>query len=61
MAPAVAYLRNYHYLECHAFLIHKLQDIDPKLGYQEFKRKRGTDPRFEALDRKEREALFKEK
>ena len=47
--------------ECHAFLIHKLQDIDPKTGYEEFKRKRGTDPRFEALDRKERVALFKEK
>ncbi|KAM0835758.1 hypothetical protein ACQ4PT_062738 [Festuca glaucescens] len=37
------------------------EDIDPKMGYQEFERKRGTDPRFEALDRKEREALFKEK
>ncbi|CAM0956739.1 unnamed protein product [Alopecurus aequalis] len=37
------------------------EDIDPKAGYQEFKRKRGTDPRFEALDRKEREALFREK
>lgn len=37
------------------------EDIDPKTGYQEFKRKRGTDPRFEGLDRKEREALFKEK
>jgi transcription elongation regulator 1 len=31
------------------------------MGYQEFERKRGTDPRFEALDRKERETLFKEK
>ncbi|XP_047066109.1 pre-mRNA-processing protein 40C-like isoform X1 [Lolium rigidum] len=37
------------------------EDVDPKMGYQEFERKRGTDPRFEALDRKEREALFKEK
>ncbi|KAM0901124.1 hypothetical protein ACQ4PT_020189 [Festuca glaucescens] len=37
------------------------EDIDPKMGYQEFERKRGTEPRFEALDRKEREALFKEK
>ncbi|XP_062205113.1 pre-mRNA-processing protein 40C-like isoform X2 [Phragmites australis] len=37
------------------------EDISPKTDYQEFKRKWGADPRFEALDRKEREALFNEK
>jgi transcription elongation regulator 1 len=38
-----------------------LQDINSKTDYQEFKRKWGADPRFEALDRKERDALFNEK
>ena len=38
-----------------------LQDINQKTDYQEFKRKWGADPRFEALDRKEREVLFNEK
>ncbi|RCV42431.1 hypothetical protein SETIT_9G215900v2 [Setaria italica] len=37
------------------------KDINEKTEYQEFKRKWGADPRFEALDRKEREALFSEK
>ncbi|CAL4917233.1 unnamed protein product [Urochloa decumbens] len=37
------------------------EDINKKTEYQEFKRKWGTDPRFEGLDRKEREALFNEK
>ncbi|KAL6640918.1 hypothetical protein ACP70R_019099 [Stipagrostis hirtigluma subsp. patula] len=37
------------------------EDINTKADYQEFKRKWGADPRFEALDRKEREALFNEK
>ncbi|TVU30315.1 hypothetical protein EJB05_21929 [Eragrostis curvula] len=37
------------------------EDINSKTDYQEFKRKWGADPRFEALDRKEREALFSEK
>ncbi|KAK3153967.1 hypothetical protein QOZ80_2BG0183970 [Eleusine coracana subsp. coracana] len=37
------------------------KDINSKTDYQEFKRKWGADPRFEALDRKEREALFNEK
>uniref|UniRef100_A0A0D9XKU0 WW domain-containing protein n=1 Tax=Leersia perrieri TaxID=77586 RepID=A0A0D9XKU0_9ORYZ len=37
------------------------EDINSNKDYQEFKRKWGTDPRFEALDRKEREALFNEK
>ncbi|KAF8672364.1 hypothetical protein HU200_049566 [Digitaria exilis] len=37
------------------------EDINEKTDYQEFKRKWGADPRFEALDRKEREALFSEK
>jgi len=38
-----------------------LQVINQKTDYQEFKRKWGADPRFEALDRKEREMLFNEK
>jgi len=38
-----------------------LQDINEKTAYQDFKRKWGADSRFEALDRKEREALFNEK
>ncbi|XP_062200710.1 pre-mRNA-processing protein 40C-like isoform X2 [Phragmites australis] len=37
------------------------EDINTKTDYQEFKRKWGADPRFEALDRKERDALFNEK
>ena len=55
-----AYFCNCCFLECHA-LIHKLQGIDSKTGYQDFERKWGADPRFAALDKKEREALFKEK
>jgi transcription elongation regulator 1 len=38
-----------------------MQDINSNKDYKEFKRKWGTDPRFEALDRKERDALFNEK
>ncbi|KAG2548335.1 hypothetical protein PVAP13_9KG160700 [Panicum virgatum] len=37
------------------------EDINEKTAYQDFKRKWGADSRFEALDRKEREALFNEK
>ncbi|XP_020094467.1 pre-mRNA-processing protein 40C isoform X2 [Ananas comosus] len=37
------------------------EDIDHKTDYRTFKRKWGSDPRFEALDRKERELLFNEK
>ncbi|KAG9442297.1 hypothetical protein H6P81_018151 [Aristolochia fimbriata] len=37
------------------------EDIDHKTDYQMFKRKWGNDPRFEALDRKEREILLNEK
>ncbi|KAG8092027.1 hypothetical protein GUJ93_ZPchr0012g20311 [Zizania palustris] len=37
------------------------EGINSIVDYQEFKRKWGTDPRFEALDRKERDALFNEK
>jgi transcription elongation regulator 1 len=37
------------------------EDINKKTAYQDFKRKWGADSRFEALDRKEREALFNEK
>ncbi|KAM3408609.1 hypothetical protein ACQJBY_001606 [Aegilops geniculata] len=37
------------------------EGIDSKTGYQDFERKWGADPRFAALDKKEREALFKEK
>ncbi|WVZ59373.1 hypothetical protein U9M48_009523 [Paspalum notatum var. saurae] len=37
------------------------EDINQKTDYQEFKRKWSADPRFEALDRKEREVLFNEK
>nr|CAD1836216.1 unnamed protein product [Ananas comosus var. bracteatus] len=37
------------------------EDIDHKTDYWTFKRKWGSDPRFEALDRKERELLFNEK
>ncbi|XP_072962376.1 pre-mRNA-processing protein 40C isoform X2 [Typha angustifolia] len=37
------------------------EDIDHKSDYQAFKRKWGSDPRFEGLDRKERELLFNEK
>ncbi|ONK55246.1 uncharacterized protein A4U43_UnF6000 [Asparagus officinalis] len=37
------------------------EDIDHKTDYQTFKKKWGTDPRFEALDRKERMLLLNEK
>ncbi|XP_071693256.1 pre-mRNA-processing protein 40C [Rutidosis leptorrhynchoides] len=37
------------------------EDINHNTDYQTFKRKRGHDPRFEALDRKEREALLNER
>ncbi|KAF5195719.1 Pre-mrna-processing protein 40c [Thalictrum thalictroides] len=37
------------------------EDIDHKTDYQSFKEKWGSDPRFEALDRKEREVLLKER
>nr|XP_043607929.1 pre-mRNA-processing protein 40C [Erigeron canadensis] len=37
------------------------EDIDHNSDYQTFKRKWGHDPRFEALDRKEREALLNER
>ncbi|XP_068646945.1 pre-mRNA-processing protein 40C-like isoform X2 [Aristolochia californica] len=37
------------------------EDIDHRTDYQTFKRKWGNDPRFEALDRKERELLLNEK
>ncbi|KAL5993482.1 hypothetical protein ACLOJK_014407 [Asimina triloba] len=37
------------------------EDIDHRSDYQTFKRKWGNDPRFEALDRKDRELLFNEK
>ncbi|PKU73342.1 pre-mRNA-processing protein 40C isoform X1 [Dendrobium catenatum] len=38
-----------------------LEDMNHRLDFQTFKRKWGGDPRFEALDRKEREFLFNEK
>ncbi|CAL9107205.1 unnamed protein product [Musa textilis] len=38
-----------------------LEDIDHKTDYHSFKRKWGGDPRFEAIDRKERELLLNEK
>ncbi|XP_058090357.1 pre-mRNA-processing protein 40C isoform X2 [Magnolia sinica] len=37
------------------------EDIDHKIDYQTFKRKWGHDPRFETLDRKERELLLNER
>ncbi|KAI3698616.1 hypothetical protein L2E82_42294 [Cichorium intybus] len=37
------------------------EDIDHNTDYQTFKRKWGNDPRFEALDRKDREALLNER
>ncbi|OVA12114.1 WW domain [Macleaya cordata] len=37
------------------------EDIDHKADYQSFKKKWGNDPRFEALDRKERELLLNER
>ncbi|PIA35463.1 hypothetical protein AQUCO_03500079v1 [Aquilegia coerulea] len=37
------------------------EDIDHKTDYQSFKEKWGSDPRFEALDRKEREVLLNER
>ncbi|KAJ6839947.1 pre-mRNA-processing protein 40C [Iris pallida] len=37
------------------------EEIDHKTDYHSFKRKWGKDPRFEALDRKEREFLLNEK
>ncbi|KAJ0478890.1 putative FF domain-containing protein [Helianthus annuus] len=37
------------------------EDITHNTDYQTFKRKWGHDPRFEALDRKEREALLNER
>ncbi|KAM0009656.1 putative FF domain-containing protein [Helianthus debilis subsp. tardiflorus] len=39
----------------------RFQDITHNTDYQTFKRKWGHDPRFEALDRKEREALLNER
>lgn len=38
-----------------------IQDIDQNTDYQTFKRKWGEDPRFQALDRKEREFLLNER
>lgn len=38
-----------------------IQDINHNTDYQTFKKKWGNDPRFEALDRKERDALFNER
>ncbi|CAL9144798.1 unnamed protein product [Musa hybrid cultivar] len=38
-----------------------LEDIDHKTDYHSFKRKWGGDPRFEGIDRKERELLLNEK
>ncbi|XP_010250268.1 PREDICTED: pre-mRNA-processing protein 40C [Nelumbo nucifera] len=37
------------------------EDIDQRTDYQTFKMKWGSDPRFEALDRKERELLLNER
>ncbi|XP_031112833.1 pre-mRNA-processing protein 40C isoform X1 [Ipomoea triloba] len=37
------------------------EDINHNTDYQTFKKKWGNDPRFEALDRKERDALFNER
>ncbi|XVF85511.1 hypothetical protein PTKIN_Ptkin17bG0123300 [Pterospermum kingtungense] len=37
------------------------EDIDQNTNYQTFKRKWGSDPRFEALDRKDRELLLNER
>ncbi|XP_039007003.1 pre-mRNA-processing protein 40C-like isoform X2 [Hibiscus syriacus] len=37
------------------------EDIDHDTNYQSFKRKWGSDPRFEALDRKDREVLLNER
>ncbi|XP_039054774.1 pre-mRNA-processing protein 40C-like [Hibiscus syriacus] len=37
------------------------EDIDHNTNYQSFKRKWGSDPRFEALDRKDRELLLNER
>ncbi|KAJ6720753.1 TRANSCRIPTION ELONGATION REGULATOR 1 [Salix viminalis] len=37
------------------------EDIDHNTDYQTFKKKRGNDPRFEALDRKDREHLLNER
>ncbi|XWS34418.1 hypothetical protein CRYUN_Cryun21dG0036900 [Craigia yunnanensis] len=37
------------------------EDIDHNTSYQTFKRKWGSDPRFEALDRKDRELLLTER
>lgn len=37
------------------------QDIDHNTDYYTFKKKWGHDPRFEALDRKEREVLINER
>ena len=38
-----------------------IQDIDDQTDYQTFKKKWGHDPRFVALERKEREALLNER
>ncbi|XP_038721456.1 pre-mRNA-processing protein 40C-like isoform X2 [Tripterygium wilfordii] len=37
------------------------EEIDQSTDYQTFRRKRGSDPRFEALDRKDREHLLNER
>ncbi|KAL2242550.1 UNVERIFIED_CONTAM: Pre-mRNA-processing protein 40C [Sesamum indicum] len=39
----------------------RFKDIDHNTDYQTFKRRWGEDPRFQALDRKEREALLNER
>ncbi|XP_031255793.1 pre-mRNA-processing protein 40C-like [Pistacia vera] len=38
-----------------------LEDIDHNTDYQTFRKKWGSDPRFEALDRKDRELLLNER
>lgn len=38
-----------------------MQDIDQNTDYQSFKRRWGEDPRFLALDRKDRESLLNER
>lgn len=38
-----------------------IQDIDHNTDHHTFKKKWGHDPRFEALDRKERETLLNER
>lgn len=45
----------------HFLTVIVFQDIDATTDYHTFRKKWGHDPRFEALDRKDRESLLNER